>query len=60
MQIRSRVFGMTVAAKRGSAVTLEIQAGGIEDRQPDIIEEVAAFGEQLFGSPLSQVKGSRA
>ena len=48
MQIRPRVFGMTVAAERGPAVAFEIQAGGIEDRQPDIIEEAAAFGEQLF------------
>ena len=48
MQIRPRVFGMTVAAERGPTVAFEIQAGGIEDRQPDIIEEAAAFGEQLF------------
>ena len=48
MQIGPGVFGMTVAPERGSTVTLEIQAGGIEDRQPDIIEETAAFGEQLF------------
>ena len=39
---------MTVAAERASAVALEIQAGGIEDRQPDIIEEAVAFGEQLL------------
>jgi len=39
---------MTVAAAGGSAAALEIPAGGIEDRQPDIIEETAAFGEQLF------------
>jgi hypothetical protein len=48
VQIGPGVFGMTVAPERGSTVTLEIQAGGIEDRQPDIIEETAAFGEQLF------------
>ena len=48
MQIGTGVFGITVAAERGSAFALEIQAGGIEDRQPNIIEEPAAFGEQVF------------
>src|SRR5664279_1399767 len=48
MQIGAGVFGMIVAAERGSAVTLEIEARGIEDRQPDIIEEAAAPGEQLL------------
>ena len=48
MQVGARVFGMTVVAERRSAVALEIQARGIEDRQPDVIEEAAAFGEQSF------------
>jgi hypothetical protein len=39
---------MTVAAERLAAFALEIKAGGIEDRQPDIVEQAAASGEQLL------------
>jgi len=48
MQIGPRVFGMTVVAERLAAFALKIQAGGIEDRQPHIIEEAAALGEKLL------------
>ena len=48
MQIGAAIFGMTVETERRSAFAFEIQARGIEDRQPDIIEEAATLGEQLF------------
>ena len=60
MQIWAGVFGMTVAAERRSAVTLEIQARRIEDRQPHIIEEVAALGEQLFLDQILVAAGHQA
>jgi len=39
---------MAVAAEHLSAVTREIQTRRIEDRQPDVVEQVAAFAGQLF------------
>ena len=48
MQIGASVFGMTIAAERLAAFALEIEAGRIEDCQPDIVEETAALGEQLL------------
>ena len=54
MQVRPGILGMTVVAERLAAVALEIQAGSIEDRQPDIVEQVAAPAEHLL---LDQVLG---
>jgi hypothetical protein len=48
MQIGAGILGMTVLAERRSAFPLEIEAGRIEDRQPYIVEQVAALCEQLF------------
>lgn len=60
MQIRPEIFAMTVVADRLAAVTLEIQAGGIEDRQPDIVEQAAAPGEHLLLDPVLGGAGRQA
>jgi len=60
MQIGPGVFGMTVAPERLAAFALEIQAGGIEDRQPHIVEEAAALAEQLFLDQILVGAGSYA
>ena len=50
---------MTVAPERGSAVALEIQAGGIEDRQPDIIEEMRRLANSCSSIRSLLVRGAR-
>src|SRR5208283_2548373 len=60
MQVGPGVFGMTVPAETVAAFALEIEAGRIEDRQPRIVEEVAALGEQVALDQILVGAGPRA